>query len=69
MRRVSPVLHRRCAGSTYSKVGPAVVNPSSVGICISAWACAFSPYIAPVATASIRGLPLKACSSRWSTAQ
>jgi hypothetical protein len=32
------VLYVRCSGDTYSKVGPAVVRPSPVGIFMRAWA-------------------------------
>ena len=57
------------AAGTYSKVGPAVVIPSSVGISISAWAWALRRYIEPIAVLSVCGLPLNAWSSNRKIAQ
>jgi hypothetical protein len=37
------------SGGMYSNVGPAVASPSSVGVCINAWPCAFRSYIVPIA--------------------
>src|SRR5262249_60670887 len=58
---------RSLPAGTYSKVGPAVVVPSSVGISISIWAWALRRHIEPIAVLSASGLPLNTwCSARKS---